>query len=254
MTLKDRKNRLQNPPAEMKLGAVVERVTYSDAASGFAILRVRPKRGSCFTVKGHICELASNAGLVGAEFEFSGSWQMTKYGRQFAFSRYRLLGSELHFFLSKVVKGLGDKMAGSLIEQFGEDELVRILDHEPERLLKVKGIKEKRLSLIRRSWHKHRSLKSLGGYLGGKGHITPNLLVRIYNHFGDQALETVRENPYRLTEVRGIGFKTADRIAVSLGIRADSPWRIKAAIHQSNSVFGVIFFNSISLFSNINLI
>ncbi len=219
-------------PREMKLRASVERVTFSDPESGFAILRVKPRRGACFTVKGHISELASNAGLTGAEFEFRGSWQMTKYGRQFDFSAYRLLGSELHFFLSKVVKGLGDKMARGLIEQFGEEELVRILDNEPERLLKVKGIKEKRLSVIRRSWHRHRSLKALASYLGGRGHITPNLLVRIYNHFGDDALNIVKENPYRLTEVRGIGFKTADRIALSVGVAPDSPWRIKAGINH----------------------
>ncbi len=217
---------------EISLRASVERVTYSNPESGFAILRVKPRRGACFTVKGHICELASNAGLVGAEFEFSGSWQMTKYGRQFDFNSYKLLGSELHFFLSKVVKGLGEKMARDLIKQFGEEELVRILDHEPERLLKVKGIKEKRLAIIRKSWHKHRSLKSLASYLGGRGHITPNLLVRIYNHFGDEALDIIKENPYKLTEVRGIGFKTADRIALSVGIAADSPWRIKAGINH----------------------
>ena len=108
---------------EISLRASVERVTYSNPESGFAILRVKPRRGACFTVKGHICELASNAGLVGAEFEFSGSWQMTKYGRQFDFNSYKLLGSELHFFLSKVVKGLGEKMARDLIKQFGEEEL-----------------------------------------------------------------------------------------------------------------------------------
>ncbi len=222
----------QSPPQEIKLRATVERITYSDPESGFAILRVKPKKGSCFTVKGHICELASNAGLVGAEFEFIGSWKMTKYGRQFDFSQYCLMGSELHFFLSKVVKGLGDKMARNLIKEFGEEQLVNILDNEPERLLKVKGIKEKRLSLIKRSWHKHRALKSLASYLGGRGHITPNLLVRIYNHFGDQSLEIIKENPYKLTEVRGIGFKTADKIALALGIAADSPWRIKAGINH----------------------
>ena len=217
---------------EMTLRAVVERVTYADPSSGFAILRVKPKRGSCFTVKGYISELASDAGLKGAEFEFQGSWEMTKYGRQFSFSRYRLLGSELHFFLSKVVKGLGEKMSTALIEQFGEEELVRILDHNPEKLLKIKGIKEKRLALIKRSWHKHRALKALASYLGGKAHITPNLLVRIYNHFGDDALEVIRENPYKLTDVRGIGFKTADKVAVALGVKPDSPWRIKAAINH----------------------
>ncbi len=230
MTTLSKENTSKPPTPKIKLRATVQRVTYADQDSGFVILRVKPKRGGSFTVKGYMSELASNATVVGAEFEFTGSWQMTKYGRQFDFSHYSLLGSELQFFLSKVVKGLGEKMARDLIEQFGEEELVRILDNEPERLLKVKGIKEKRLSLIKRSWHKHRSLKSLASYLGSKGHITPNLLIRIYNHFGDQSVEIIKENPYKLTEIRGIGFKTADNIAISLGLPADSPWRIKAGI------------------------
>ena len=209
---------------------MVERVTYSNPENGFAVLKVRPRRGGLFTATGYVKELASDAGLVGAEFQFRGSWEMTKYGRQFAFSECRLAGSELLFFLSKVVKGLGEALARRLLDKYGEEELVRILDNEPERLLSEKGIKEKRLALIRKSWHKHRSLKDLSEYLGAHSQITPNLLIRIYNHFEDKALEIIKENPYRLTEVRGIGFKTADRIAMNLGLRFDSPWRIKAAI------------------------
>jgi len=221
---------IRHDPDETVLVGMVERVTYSNPENGFAVLKVRPRRGALFTATGYVKELASDAGLVGAEFLFRGSWEMTKYGRQFAFSECRLAGSELLFFLSKVVKGLGEALARRLLDKYGEEELVRILDEEPERLLSEKGIKEKRLAMIRRSWHKHRSLKSLSEYLGSHAQITPNLLIRIYNHFEDRALEIIRENPYRLTEVRGIGFKTADRIAMNLGLRFDSPWRIKAAI------------------------
>ena len=219
-------------PKTMKVRGVVERVTYSNPESGFAILKVKPRRGAMFTVKGHVAELANNASVVGAEFEFTGSWQMSKYGRQFDFNSYKLLGSELLFFLSKVVKGLGQKLAEELIQQYGEEELVDILDNRPQELLKVKGIKEKRLALIKKSWHKHRSLRALATYLGGRAKITPNLLVRIYNYFGDDSLQIIKENPYRLTEIRGIGFKTADKIALDLGIMFDSPWRIKAAVNH----------------------
>ncbi len=215
-----------------KVRGTVERVTYADSQSGFAILKVRPKRGALFTVKGHVAELANNASVIGAEFEFHGSWQMSKYGRQFDFDSYKLLGSELLFFLSKVVKGLGQKLAEELIDRYGEKELVDILDNRPEELLKVKGIKEKRLAIITKSWRKHRALRDLAIYLGGRAKITPNLLVRIYNYFGNESLEVIKENPYRLTEIRGIGFKTADKIALDLGIMFDSPWRIKAAVNH----------------------
>ncbi len=221
-----------NRPGLTKVRGTVERVTYSNPESGFAILKIKPKRGGMFTVKGHVAELANNASVVGAEFEFTGAWQMSKYGRQFDFDSYRLLGSELLFFLSKVVKGLGQKLSEELIKKYGEKGLVDILDNRPEELLKIKGIKEKRLALIKKSWHKHRSLRALATYLGSRARITPNLLVRIYNYFGDDSLEIIRENPYRLTEIRGIGFKTADKIALELGVMFDSPWRIKAAVNH----------------------
>ena len=217
--------------AELTITGRVERVTYSSPDTGFAVLKIRPARGARFTATGLMPELLNNAGLEGTEFEFCGSWTVNKYGRQFAFSICNLVGSELIFFLSKIVKGIGQKLALELIERYGEKELVRILDHEPEELLKVKGIKHKRLKLIKSSWYKHRNLKALSDYLAGHGgKITPNLLIRIYNHFDDQALEIIRRDPYKLTEIRGIGFKTADRIALGLGVSPESPERIRAAV------------------------
>jgi exodeoxyribonuclease V alpha subunit len=216
---------------ELTVCGRVERIKYASPDSGFAVLLVRPKRGARFTATGHVTELVNRAGLEGTDFQFNGVWTVNKYGRQFAFTGCRLVGSDLLFFLSKVVKGLGARLAEQLIEEYGEEGLIRILDEDPEKLLDVKGIKERRLARIVRSWHKHKSLRALSEYLGAHGgKITPNLLIRIYNHFDDDALTVVRANPYRLTEVRGIGFKTADRIALGLGIRPESPERIQAAV------------------------
>ncbi|MGQ9499423.1 MAG: SF1B family DNA helicase RecD2 [Dissulfurimicrobium sp.] len=235
---------MNGPPVrdkEIFLSGRIERVTYASAETGFVVLRVRPKNGSIFTATGHVPDIANKAGLDGADFEFCGQWTVTKYGRQFAFSSCNPIGSELLFFFSKVVKGLGPKLADELIARYGEEELVRILDNTPERLLDVKGIKERRLEIIMRSWRKYKSLRALAEYLGGgKGVVSPNLIIRIYNHFGDKALAVVRDDPYRLTEVRGIGFKTADRIAMGLGIAPHSPSRIRAAavhllIHAAES-------------------
>ena len=120
--------------AELTITGRVERVTYSSPDTGFAVLRIRPARGARFTATGLMPELLNNAGLEGTEFEFCGSWTVNKYGRQFAFSICNLVGSELIFFLSKIVKGIGQKLALELIDRYGEEELVRILDHEPEEL------------------------------------------------------------------------------------------------------------------------
>ncbi len=215
---------------EVVLKGKVERVRYSSPETGYAVLKVKPPRGAPFVATGHVKEAATGAGLDGVEFQFSGNWAMTRYGRQFQFNQCKVLGSELLFFLSKVVKGLGPKMAQQLIDHWGEEKLVQILDNEPEKLLETKGIKEKRLALIMRSWQKHRYLRELSEYLGGKANITPNLLIRIYNHFEDKALDVIKKDIYALTEVRGIGFKTADKIAISMGLDPGSPLRIRAAI------------------------
>ncbi len=221
--------------ATKTLSGRIERVTYASKASGFAVLKVRPERGNAFTATGYVPEMTSalegNTALEGADYQFVGEWTATKYGRQFAFQHAKPTGSELLFFLSKVVKGLGEKLAKELIVRFGETELVSILNDNPEKLLNIKGIKEKKLSLIQRSWQKHKNLRNLTEYFAShNANISPGLLIRIYNHFEGNALEIVQENPYRLTEVRGIGFKTADRVALSVGLPAFSPVRIEAAI------------------------
>ena len=223
----------QSGPAENEviLSGRIERVTYASPETGFAVLKVKPKKGAIFTATGTMPDILNNAGLQGSDFQFCGAWTTTKYGRQFAFSNCRHIGNELLFFLSRVVKGIGEKLAKELVDQYGEEMLLDILDRSPQRLVEVKGIKEKRLDVIMRSWQKHKSLKSLAEYLGGRGSaITPNLLIRIYNHFEDKAPAIIKEDPYRLTEIRGIGFKTADKIALGLGVSPDSPSRIRAAV------------------------
>ena len=219
---------------DLTVEARIERISFQNPENGYAVLRVRPRRGARFTAVGYVQEVVSHAGLEGTEFSFTGRWALSKYGRQFEFHSCRLIGSELLFFLTKVVKGLGKRLATDLLKQFGEKRLMEILDHRPEELLSVKGIKEKRLSMITRSWKKHRSLRALASYLaaGKRSILTPNFLIRIYNHFGDDAVKILQKNPYRLTEVRGIGFKTADKVALGLGIGCHSIERIEAAIEH----------------------
>lgn len=218
---------------QIRLKGRVERVTYASSENGFAVLRIKPLRGTTFVATGHLPELTQGLNPDGLELEFLGEWCMTKYGRQFAFSAAVVMGSEMLFFLSKVVKGLGPKLAAELLNTYGEERLTQLLDSNPDELLKHKGIKEKRLELIKRSWQKHRNLKNLTEYLAThNAQVSPQFIIRIYNHFEDQALAVLQSNPYRLTEVRGIGFKTADKLAMSLGIQPDSPFRIKAAVEH----------------------
>ncbi len=216
---------------ELTINARVERVTYKNPENGYVVLRVRPKNGPMFTAVGYMEDIVNQAALESAEFAFTGTWTISKYGRQFEFIQAKLIGSELLFFLSKIVKGIGEALSKELIAKFGEEGLIHILENDPNRLLKVKGIKHKRLAIILKSWQKHKSLRSLSVYLNSSGvRLTPNFLIRIYNHFGENAINILKENPYNLTEIRGIGFKTADKIAVGIGIGFFSIERIEASI------------------------
>ncbi len=208
----------------------VKRVSYNNPENGYVVLKGESGKG-LITAVGNLPEALAGGKLQGVEFEFKGQWEMSRYGRQFAFAGARIITNETFYFLAKVVKGLGDKLAHRLLAHYGEKEVVRILDDEPEKLLEFKGIKEKKLKQIKGSWEKQKNLRELSKFLLPHG-ITPNLLIRIFNALGDDAVRMIRVNPYSLTEIRGIGFKTADDIARKLGLSFTSPHRVEAAINH----------------------
>ena len=212
---------------------IVDRVTFVNPSNGYVVMRGKGGAKADridMTAVGCLSDVMSNADIAGNEYELQGDWKSdAKYGRQFSFDQGRMVGNELLYFLTKVVKGLGDTLARDLIAHYGENRLIEILENEPNLLLQFKGIKEKKLTKINESWKKQKSLRELSDYLVPAG-VTANLLVRVYNHFGVDAVRQIKENPYRLTEVRGVGFKTADIAARKLDIAFDSPFRIRAAI------------------------
>ncbi|MEA3347647.1 MAG: AAA family ATPase [Pseudomonadota bacterium] len=208
----------------------VKRTSYLNSDNGYVVLKGESGR-RLVTAVGYLPEALDGGKLTGAEFELDGQWEMSKFGRQFAFSTARLITNQLFYFLAKVVKGLGDKLAQRLLDHYGEKKLLSILENEPDKLLEFKGIKEKKLKLIKSSWEKQKNLRALSEFLLPHG-ITPNLLVRIFNTFGDEAGKKIRENPYSLTEIRGVGFKTADIIARKLGLPFASVHRVEAAVNH----------------------
>ncbi len=205
----------------------IERVTYVNQETGYVVLSGNLKNRK-ITAVGTIPEVTTGVNLAGTEYQLQGRWQRNKYGYQFVFAQATLLTNRLFYFLAKVVKGLGEATSRRLIAQYGETNLIEILENNPEQLLEFKGIKEKKLARIKASWEKQKQIRELATYLLPYG-ITPNLIVRIHNHFAQQAIRKIKENPYLLTEVRGIGFKTADEVATRVGIPFDSAFRIQAA-------------------------
>ncbi|MDO3380431.1 SF1B family DNA helicase RecD2 [Geoalkalibacter halelectricus] len=168
--------------------------------------------------------------LDGTVVSLTGRWDThPTFGRQFRFDHLKVEGSELFFFLTRIVRGVGEKLARRLIEHYGEDTLLHILEHEPQTLTEFKGIKQGKLAKISASWKKYRPLKELSDALTPYG-VTPGMVTRIFNHLGEDALSIIRGNPYNLTRVPGVGFKKADEVALNLGIEAHSEFRIDACI------------------------
>ena len=209
-----------------QLSGTIKRIVFQNSENGYSILRTNDGKTLCGVL------LYTGTNLKDAEFTAKGSWTKHKtYGLQFQFDEFTLEESDLFYFLCRIVKGIGRKLARQLLDRYEEKRLVNILDTSPEDLLAVKGIKEKKLARITESWVQFRELRKLSDILIPHG-ATQALLIRVFQHFRNnpEITEKLKVNPYLLTEVRGIGFKTADDLARGMGIAPDSIYRIRSGI------------------------
>ncbi len=213
------------------LSGVIERVTFHSPDSGFAVLRVQARgRRGLVTVVGNL-----PSAVAGEYVEANGTWVHDReHGEQFKADDLRCTpphtveGIE-KYLGSGLVKGIGPHFARRIVEVFGERTLA-VIDESPTFLQEVKGIGPRRLQLIRESWREQKAVRDIMVFLQSHGVGTARA-VRIYKQYGDQAVELVRANPYRLaTDVWGFGFKTADDLAARLGIDRQSPLRARAAL------------------------
>ncbi|WP_457745186.1 AAA family ATPase [Sulfurimonas sp.] len=170
--------------------------------------------------------------IKGSAITLEGVWQEhKKYGKTFKFDSIKVNQNELFFFLNKIIKGFTKKLSADLIEQFGSEELVNILDNDIEKLLEFKGIKEKRLKKIQASWKQFRSMRRLGEFLTPY-EVSPTLLTTIATAMKDvdEPCTKIKDNPYILTNINSIGFKRADELALKMGIEAENEKRISSAM------------------------
>ncbi len=212
------------------LSGVLKKVLYTNDETKYTIAVLENNQKICGTYFDTDIEK-----IVGEEILLTGNWTThKKYGVQFEFQTLQLKEAELFFFLTKIVKGVGKKFAHELLEEFSEEELIEILNERPHELLKFKGIKEKKLQKIVSSWQKFKHLRELGSFLSKFG-VTSNLITKIYSHFSevDNLIEKIKDNPYILINIKGIGFKRADEIAKSLGIDPKSEFRINACVNYT---------------------
>lgn len=186
------------------------------------------KEGS--VVKGETLESPKN--LLDAPLVFSGVYENhQKYGTSFSFVSYERQEGELFTFLTTIIKGVSKKLALLLIEKFG-DNLPYVIENEPQKLLHIAGIKEKKLAAIVEGWEHFSHLKHIANFLAPHG-ITNSMINRIYAAWGENAIDILRSSPYKLTQIHGIGFKKADEIARKLGVVVDDPKRIEAGVIYS---------------------
>jgi len=216
-----------------RVEGTVERVTYSNEESGWTVLRLLvPGRKDPLPVIGNLPGAQPGEWIsAGGRFEYH-----PDYGEQFRAESYRserpaTLAGIQRYLGSGLVRGLGAALAARIAEKFGLETL-EVIDHHPERLREVEGIGRVRSERIQKAWAEQRRIRDVMVFLQSHG-VTPVLAARIFRHYGDRAIKAVEENPYGLAQdVFGIGFKTADRIARSIGIEPASPRRLQAgALH-----------------------
>lgn len=213
------------------ISGVIERVTFHSEESGFCVLKVKAKgQKDLVTIVGKAMTVTP-----GEFVDASGHWITNReYGLQFQAEDLRLvLPSTLSgiekYLGSGLVKGVGPHFAKLLVKAFGAD-VFNIIEKNPEKLFELSGIGQYRQQKIVQSWQDQRKIREIVVFLHSHGVGTARA-VRIYKTYGHKSIELLREDPYRLaSDIRGIGFKTADALAERLGISRQSIQRARAGL------------------------
>ncbi len=217
-------------PTEVLAGSI-ERVTFHNAESGFCVLRIKARgHRELVTVVGHAAEISAGEWVT-----VSGTWMNSReHGQQFkaAFLRSSppTTSEGIEKYLgSGMIRGIGPIYASKLVATFGA-EVFEVIEQAPERLREVPGIGRVRAGRIATAWADQKVVREIMVFLHSHGVGTARA-VRIFKTYGNDAVQVMAENPYRLArDIRGIGFRTADAIAARLGIEATAMIRLRAGI------------------------
>ncbi|AFZ61213.1 ATP-dependent RecD-like DNA helicase [Anabaena cylindrica FACHB-243] len=210
---------------------VVERLTFYSEESGYTVARLtRSNSQDLTTIVGSFANIQP-----GQTLQLTGFWRdHPQYGPQFQVTNYKetkpatLTGIE-KYLGSGLIKGVGPVTAKRIVAHFGTETL-EIIENQIERLIEVNGIAKKRIKLIQTAWETQKAIKEVMIFLQGHG-VSTTYAVKIYKQYGDKAIATVTHNPYQLaTDIYGIGFMTADKIARNLGVAPDSEFRYRAGL------------------------
>ncbi|MGZ3615344.1 MAG: helix-hairpin-helix domain-containing protein, partial [Thermodesulfobacteriota bacterium] len=210
---------------------LLEKISYHNEENDFVVAKLREKE------KKELTTIVGNLSGVnpGESLKLTGKWvQNKRFGEQFQVESFEVtVPATLHgiqkYLASGLIQGIGPIMSERIVEKFGIHTL-EVIEKKPERLSEVEGIGPKRISMIRKAWGEQKEIKEIMIFLQGHG-VGAAYSAKIYKRYGDQSIEMVRENPYRLAhDIYGIGFMTADKIAQNLGIDRNSLIRAKAGL------------------------
>lgn len=205
------------------LSGIVERITYSNEENGFSVIKLKSKGfNDLVTVVGSMATVN-----IGSAVRVKGVWKNNgQYGRQFCAQEYEetvpatVKGIE-KYLGSGLIKGIGPVNAKRIVDMFGT-ETIEVIESKTERLMEIEGIGEKRVQMIKKAWEEQKDIKNIMLFLQGNG-VSASYAVKIYKAYGNESIELVKENPYRLAQdIWGIGFKTADGIARNMGYDENS--------------------------------
>ena len=215
---------------EVILVGTLKKILYTNPENGFLVATfITENHFGPIIVKGFFINTCEHQSL-----QIIGFWENHKiYGRQFSVREFMPIEPKSHegmirFLSSRVFKGVGEKTAQRIVNYFGDDTF-KIIDNSPELLFQVKGVGKKQHKSLLAAWKGQKGLRDVMTFLRGVG-ISYAYAQRIFEENGLNSIPIIKANPYHLTNIRGIGFLTADIIARKLGFDKNSPYRASAGL------------------------
>ena len=224
-------------PATDTIDGTVTGIVFRNDETGYSVLRVSGAGDGSFRLAPEETVVVGVCGAVweGEDLHATGEWVTDKvHGRQFKAREIvcaapRSVTGIERYLASGLIKGIGPEYAKRIVAKFGE-ETIDVLDHHSGRLSEVPGIGETRLRRIKKSWEDERGTREVMIFTQGYG-ISVAKTAKIYKMYGPDSIAVIKSDPYRLCrDIWGIGFATADKIAMSVGMAKDAPERARAAI------------------------
>jgi len=214
-----------------EITGTIEDIVFRNDQNGFTVAELREDNtGESVTFVGVLPSLG-----YAEKIRIVGEWKNhPDYGKQIVVSSFESIEPNtteglFKYLSSGLIKGVGQSTAKKMLDRFG-DKILDVLRFSPERLIEVDGIGPARAAMIQASFAEQQEVRDVMIFLQTHG-ITPGVGLKIYKVYGADTINRIKENPFRLAdEVAGIGFKLADKLAVSLGIGHDSPFRLGSGV------------------------